>query len=68
LHLLFIATIAARIKKNRPGAASQSRAEQGPQRRRAPPLDVFARSITFKAEKPRASSPATAFLRKGTTQ
>jgi hypothetical protein len=28
-------------------------------------LDVFARSITFKVEKPRASSPTAAFLRKG---
>jgi hypothetical protein len=66
--LFSIAAIAARIKKNRPDAASQSPAGRRVRNDAARPLDVFARSITFKAEKPRAFSPATAFLRKGTTQ
>jgi hypothetical protein len=60
LELLSIATITAGIKKNRPDAASQSQADRRrPQRCRAQPLDVFARSITFKVEQPR--SPALAF-------
>jgi hypothetical protein len=41
-----IATIAAKIKKNRPDAASQSQAGRRVRTDAAPPLEVFARSIT----------------------
>jgi hypothetical protein len=63
-----IATIAAKIKKNGPDAASHSQADWRVRNDAARPLDVLARSITFKVEQPRAFSPATAFLWKGTAR
>jgi len=66
--LFSIAAIAARFKKDRPDAASQSQAGRRIRNDAARPLDVFARGITFRVEKPRASFPATPLLRKGTTQ
>jgi hypothetical protein len=59
--------MAAKIKKNRPAAASQSpTGAASAQQCRAQPLDVFARGITFKVEQPRG--PRAGVLRKGTAQ
>ena len=62
------------IAKIRSDAASQSQAGTACAMRHAHKIDArqrlstFSRSITFKVEKLRGSSAATAFLRKGTTQ